>query len=161
MAARPVSVDRGTLQRLITQDQDALEMSVVELPMLQGISVSGVQPKLGLRRQGGRYVARVRAGASTRVIAKLPVAGRPHMPQLEMLSLQMAGVAGVEVCHAELAPLSAIAAEHSYALPDEPSSWPSRASIAMARAASTSKTSRRCSRSTRCTSTAAATSTWH
>jgi serine/threonine-protein kinase HipA len=115
-----VSVDRGTLQRLITQDQDALEMSVVELPLPQGISVSGVQPKLGLRRQGGRYVARTRAGASTRVIAKLPVAGRPHMPQLEMLSLQMAGAAGVEVCHAELAPLSAIAAEHSYALPDEP-----------------------------------------
>jgi serine/threonine-protein kinase HipA len=95
-------------------------MSVVELPMPQGISVSGVQPKLGLRRQGGRYVARTRAGASTRVIAKLPVAGRPHMPQLEMLSLQLAGAAGVEVCHAELAPLSAIAAEHSYALPDEP-----------------------------------------
>jgi serine/threonine-protein kinase HipA len=88
--------------------------------MPQGISVSGVQPKLGLRRQGGRYVARTRAGASTRVIAKLPVAGRPHMPQLEMLSLQMASAAGVEVCHAELAPLSAIAAEHSYALPDEP-----------------------------------------
>jgi serine/threonine-protein kinase HipA len=120
VSARPVSVDRGTLQRLITQDQDALEMSVVELPMPQGISVSGVQPKLGLRRQGGRYVARTRAGASTRVIAKLPVAGRPHMPQLEMLSLQLAGAAGVEVCHAELAPLSAIAAEHSYALPDEP-----------------------------------------
>ena len=120
VGARPVSVDRGTLQRLITQDQDALEMSVVELPMPQGISVSGVQPKLGLRRQGGRYVARTRAGASTRVIAKLPVAGRPHMPQLEMLSLQLAGAAGVEVCHAELAPLSAISAEHSYALPDEP-----------------------------------------
>ncbi|NVM88110.1 serine/threonine-protein kinase HipA [Variovorax sp. SG517] len=120
VSARPVSVDRGTLQRLVTQDQDALEMSVVELPMPQGISVSGVQPKLGLRRQGGRYVARTRAGASTRVIAKLPVAGRPHMPQLEMLSLQMAAAAGVEVCHAELAPLSAIAAEHSYALPDEP-----------------------------------------
>lgn len=120
VSARPVSVDRSTLQRLVTQDQDALEMSVVELPMPQGISVSGVQPKLGLRRQGGRYVARTRAGASTRVIAKLPVAGRPHMPQLEMLSLQMAAAAGVEVCHAELAPLSAIAAEHSYALPDEP-----------------------------------------
>ena len=120
VSARPVSVDRATLQRLITQDQDALEMSVVELPMPQGISVSGVQPKLGLRRQGGRYVARTRAGASTRVIAKLPVAGRPHMPQLEMLSLQMASAAGVTVCHAELAPLSAISAEHSYALPDEP-----------------------------------------
>ena len=120
VSARPAAVDRATLQRLITQDQDALEMSVVDLPMPQGISVSGVQPKLGLRRQGGRYVARTRAGASTRVIAKLPVAGRPHMPQLEMLSLQMAGAAGVEVCHAELAPLSAISAEHSYALPDEP-----------------------------------------
>jgi serine/threonine-protein kinase HipA len=37
-----------------------------------------------------------------------------------MLSLRMAAAAGVEVCHAELAPLSAIDAEHSYALPDEP-----------------------------------------
>jgi serine/threonine-protein kinase HipA len=120
VSARPASVDRATLQRLITQDQDALEMSVVDLPLPQGISVSGVQPKLGLRRQGGRYVARTRAGKSTRVIAKLPVAGRPHMPQLEMLSLDLARAAGVEVCHAELAPLSAIHAEHSYALPDEP-----------------------------------------
>ncbi|MEP6721383.1 MAG: type II toxin-antitoxin system HipA family toxin [Variovorax sp.] len=120
VSARPASVDRATLQRLVTQDQDALEMSVVALPLPQGISVSGVQPKLGLRRQGGRYVARTRAGASTRVIAKLPVVGRPHMPQLEKLSLDLAAAAGVEVCHAELAPLSAIHAEHSYALPDEP-----------------------------------------
>ncbi|AMM26420.1 type II toxin-antitoxin system HipA family toxin [Variovorax sp. PAMC 28711] len=119
VGARPVAVDRATLQRLVTQDQDALEMSVVEIPLPQGISVSGVQPKLGLRRQGGRYVARTRAGASTRVIAKLPVVGQPHMPRLEKLSLDMAAAAGVEVCHAELAPLSAIHAEHSYALPDE------------------------------------------
>lgn len=119
VSARPVAVDRATLQRLVTQDQDALEMSVVELPLPQGISVSGVQPKLGLRRQGGRYVARTRAGASTRVIAKLPVVGQPHMPRLEKLSLDLAKAAGVEVCHAELAPLSAIHAEYSYALPDE------------------------------------------
>ncbi len=119
VSARPVAVDRATLQRLVTQDQDALEMSVVEIPLTQGISVSGVQPKLGLRRQGGRYVARTRAGASTRVIAKLPVVGQPHMPRLEKLSLDMAAAAGVEVCHAELAPLSAIHAEHSYALPEE------------------------------------------
>lgn len=118
--ARPVSVDRATLQRLVTQDQDALEMSVTAQPLAQGISVSGVQPKLGLRRQGGRYVARTRAGKSVRVIAKLPVAGRPHMPQLEKLSLDLAAAAGATVCHAELAPLSAIDAEHSYALPDEP-----------------------------------------
>jgi serine/threonine-protein kinase HipA len=121
VSARPAQVDRAVLQRLITQDQDALEMSVVELPMPQGISVSGVQPKLGLRREGGRYVARTRAGSrGVRVIAKLPVAGRPHMPQLEMLSLQLARAAGVDVCHAELAPLAAIDAQHSYALPDEP-----------------------------------------
>lgn len=120
VSARPVEVDRPTLQRLVTQDQDALEMSVVANPLPQGISVSGVQPKLGLARQGGRYTARTRAGPSTRVIAKLPLVGRPHMPQLEMLSLQMAAAAGVTVCHAELAPLSAIHAEHSYALPDEP-----------------------------------------
>jgi serine/threonine-protein kinase HipA len=120
VSARPATVDRATLQRLVTQDQDALEMTVTALPMPQGISVSGVQPKLGLRLQGGRYVARTRAGSSTRVIAKLPVAGRPHMPQLEMLSLDLARAAGVDTCEARLAPLSAIDAEHSYALPDEP-----------------------------------------
>ena len=116
VSARPVNVDRATLQRLVTQDQDALEMSVVELPMPQGISVSGVQPKLGLRRQGGRYVARTRAGKSTRVIAKLPVGS---MPQLEAVArpgrrCRRRGL------HAELAPMAAIDAEHSYALLDEP-----------------------------------------
>ena len=75
VSARPVEVDRPTLQRLVTQDQDALEMSVVANPLPQGISVSGVQPKLGLARQGGRYTARTRAGTSTRVIAK-----RTHIP---------------------------------------------------------------------------------
>jgi len=120
VTARPVEVDRATLQRLVTQDQDALEMSVLADPLPQGISVSGVQPKLVLARQGRRYTARVRTGRGVRVIAKLPVAGRPHMPRLEMLSLQLARAAGADVCHAELAPLSAIEAEHGYALPDEP-----------------------------------------
>lgn len=120
VSARPVAVARDTLQRLVTQDQDALEMSVVADPLPQGISVSGVQPKLVLARQGARYTARTRTQASQRVIAKLPVVGRPHMPQLEMCSLQLAAAAGVTVCAAELAPLDAIQAQHSYALPDEP-----------------------------------------
>ncbi|WP_225783158.1 type II toxin-antitoxin system HipA family toxin [Xenophilus sp. Marseille-Q4582] len=124
VSARPVEVERATLQRLVTQDQDALEMSVVADPLPQGISVSGVQPKLGLARQGARYTARTRTRSGTqagqRVIAKLPVVGRPHMPQLEMFSLQLAAAAGVTVCAAELAPLDAIDAQHSYALPDEP-----------------------------------------
>ncbi|RYF74855.1 MAG: type II toxin-antitoxin system HipA family toxin, partial [Comamonadaceae bacterium] len=120
VSARPVDVDRATLQRLVTQDQDALEMSVVAEPLPGGISVSGVQPKLVLARQGARYTARTRTRTARRVIAKLPVLGRPHLPQLEMFSLQLAAAAGVTVCHAELAPLEAIEAEHSYALPDEP-----------------------------------------
>lgn len=120
VSAKPVEVERATLQRLVTQDQDALEMSVVADPLPQGISVSGVQPKLVLVRQGKRYTARARlASTSQRVIAKLPVVGRPHMPQLEKFSLDLAGAAGVTVCKAELAPLEAIQAAHSYALPDE------------------------------------------
>lgn len=120
VSARPVEVARDTLQRLVTQDQDALEMSVVADPLPQGISVSGVQPKLVLVRQGARYTARTRTQSSQRVIAKLPVVGRPHMPQLEKLSLDLAAAAGVTVCATELAPLDAIEAQHSYALPDEP-----------------------------------------
>jgi serine/threonine-protein kinase HipA len=120
VGAQPVEVDRATLQRLVTQDQDALEMSVVAEPLAQGISVSGVQPKLGLVKSGARYVARARTGRGTRVIAKLPVPGQPGLPLLEYTSLQMARAAGCTVCDAELAPLAAIDAAHGYALPDEP-----------------------------------------
>lgn len=120
--AMPAELDRGELERLITQNNDALEMSVVAAPMEDAISVSGVQAKLAvLRDQGGRFVARTKLADDTgarHVIAKLPVADYPFLPELEALSLQLAGAAGVQVVEAELAPLDLLAAEHHYDLGD-------------------------------------------
>ncbi len=118
--AMPAEMDRGTLARIITQNNDALEMSVVAAPMEDAISVSGVQAKLAvLREQGGRFVARTKLTGEAQVrhvIAKLPVADYPHLPELEDLSLRMARAAGVNVVEAELAPLELLAEEHNYDL---------------------------------------------
>ena len=107
------------MQRLVTQDQDALEASVVEIPLVQGISLSGVQPKLGVNKgEAGRYVARTRLSESTHVIAKLPVVDYPLMPELEHLSMQLAALAGVNACATELVPLDRLLAPHAYDLGD-------------------------------------------
>ncbi|ALV07021.1 type II toxin-antitoxin system HipA family toxin [Roseateles depolymerans] len=120
--AMPATLDRSELERLITQNNDALEMSVVAAPMDDAISVSGVQAKLAvLRDQGGRFVARTKLADDTgarHVIAKLPVAEFPHLPELEELSLRLARAAGVQVVEAELVPLDLLAAEHQYDLGD-------------------------------------------
>ncbi|WAC71509.1 type II toxin-antitoxin system HipA family toxin [Roseateles sp. SL47] len=120
--AMPAELDRSQLERLITQNNDALEMSVVAAPMDDAISVSGVQAKLAvLRDQGGRFVARTKLADDTgarHVIAKLPVAEFPSLPELEDLSLRMANAAGVQVVEAELAPLALLAEEHHYDLGD-------------------------------------------
>lgn len=113
--ARPVELTRNEAARLVTQDADSLEMSVTEEPMEDGVSVSGVQPKLGVIHVGGRYVGRTRM-QDTHVIAKLPVVGYPLLPELEALSLRLAGAAGVDVCEARLAPLDTLAVEHGYDL---------------------------------------------
>ena len=44
---------------------DALEMTVIEAPVAGATSLSGIQPKLGLVEQGGRYVARTRDSRSS------------------------------------------------------------------------------------------------
>ena len=107
------------MQRLVTQDQDALEACVVEIPLVQGISLSGVQPKLGVNKgEAGRYVARTRLSESTHVIAKLPVVDYPLMPELEHLSMQLAALAGVNACTTELVPLDRLLAAHAYDLGD-------------------------------------------
>ncbi|TWG88854.1 serine/threonine-protein kinase HipA [Cupriavidus gilardii J11] len=113
--ARPVELTRHEAARLVTQDADSLEMSVTEEPMEDGVSVSGVQPKLGVIHVGDRYVGRTRM-QDTHVIAKLPVVGYPLLPELEALSLRLAGAAGVDVCEARLAPLESLAVEHGYDL---------------------------------------------
>lgn len=116
--ARPVELTRHEATGLVTQDADSLEMSVTEEPMEDGVSVSGVQPKLGVIQVGDRYVGRTRM-QDTHIIAKLPVVGYPLLPELEALSLQLAGVAGVNVCEARLAPLASLAVEHGYDLGNE------------------------------------------
>lgn len=115
--ALPVELSRDELQFYVTQNQDALEMSVTAEPMAQGVSLSGVQPKLSVRKVGGRYVARTKIG-DTHLIAKLPVVGYPRLPELEALSLEMARAAGANVCQAELVALSELEAQHGYDLGD-------------------------------------------
>jgi len=113
--ALPVELSRDELQLYVTQNQDALEMSVTAEPMQQGVSLSGVQPKLAVSKADGRYVARTKIG-DTHLIAKLPVVGYARLPELEALSLSMAKAAGVRVCEVELVPLSSLEAEHGYDL---------------------------------------------
>ncbi|WP_087864760.1 type II toxin-antitoxin system HipA family toxin [Comamonas thiooxydans] len=108
--------DMAFNQTLVTQDQDALEVSVVEIPMLDGISLSGVQPKLGVNLVDGRYVARQKLNEATRIIAKLPTAKYPAMPEVEHLSMSLARLAGVDACETSLQPLELLNAAHSYDL---------------------------------------------
>jgi serine/threonine-protein kinase HipA len=119
--ALPAKLSRAELTRYVAQDNDALEMSVVEAPLDEGISVSGVQAKLAVLRQGDRFVGRTKL-ANRRdvrhVIAKLPVPAYPLLPELEHLSLRLAAAAGVSVVEADLAPLERLAVEHGYDLGD-------------------------------------------
>jgi serine/threonine-protein kinase HipA len=113
--ALPAKLSREELSRLVTQDNDALEMSVTADPLPLGVSISGMQPKLGLIEQGGRYVARKRYGV-TRIIGKLPQVDRPMLPEVEDLSLSLATAAGANVCEHELVPLEKLEFDHGYTL---------------------------------------------
>jgi serine/threonine-protein kinase HipA len=113
--ALPGHVSRQELARLVTQENDALEMSVTADPLPFGVSISGMQPKVGLIEQGGRYIARKRHGV-TRIIGKLPQADRPKLPEVEHLSLSLASAAGANVCSHELMPLEKLDFEHGYTL---------------------------------------------
>ena len=112
-------IPRATLQRLVTQNQDALEASVWSEPFQDALSISGVQPKIGVNKDvGGRFVGRTSQGDAA-IIAKLPSSEYARMPQLESLGMTLAGLAGVDVCRFELAPMSALSAPHRYDLGDE------------------------------------------
>ncbi|MGJ7615344.1 MULTISPECIES: type II toxin-antitoxin system HipA family toxin [unclassified Variovorax] len=112
-------ISRATLQRLVTQNQDALEASVWAEPFQGALSISGVQPKIGVNKNAeGRFVGRTSQGDAA-IIAKLPSSEYARMPQLENLSMTLAGLAGVDVCRFELVPLSALAAPHRYDLGEE------------------------------------------
>lgn len=115
--AVPVELSRDDMARYVTQNQDSLEMSVTAEPMEEGVSLSGVQPKLGVIKQGDRYVGRTK-DHDTHIIAKLPVVGQPTLPELEHLSLQLAAASGVNVCETYLEPLAKLEVQHGYDLGD-------------------------------------------
>jgi serine/threonine-protein kinase HipA len=115
--ALPLELTRDQLATYVTQNADALEMTVTAEPMEEGVSLSGVQPKLGVIKEGDRYVGRTK-DHDTHIIAKLPVVGQPNLPELEYLSLQLAAAAGASVCEAYLEPLEVLAVEHGYDLGD-------------------------------------------
>jgi serine/threonine-protein kinase HipA len=112
-------IPRATLQRLVTQNQDALEATVWAEPFQDALSISGVQPKIGVNKDlEGRFVGRTSQGDAA-IIAKLPSPEYARMPQLESLSMGLARLAGVDVCQFELVTLSALSAPHRYDLGDE------------------------------------------
>jgi serine/threonine-protein kinase HipA len=113
--ARPTANTRELARKLVTQNQDVLEESVVADPLDDGISLSGIQPKLGLVARGGRFVAGRRHGDS-HIIGKLPTVQHDLLPEVEYLSLQLAKAAGVTVCEATLEPLSTVVSPHEYIL---------------------------------------------
>src|SRR5690606_30102965 len=94
---------------------DALEITVTAEPLEEGVSLSGVQPKLGVLKAGDRYVGRTK-DQDTHIIAKLPVVAYPLLPEVEELSLRLARAAGVDACEAYLEPLGKLAAQHHYDL---------------------------------------------
>jgi len=116
--AKPGPEDRAAMASVVTQGHDALEMSVIEAPLAGATSLSGIQPKLGLVEKGRRYVARTRLGQGGKhIIAKLPTAEYARLPEVEELSLRLAGAAGVTTCEASLRPVEAIVQEDQpYAL---------------------------------------------
>ena len=115
VSARPTKKPRDLARKLVTQNHDALEESVIADPLENGVSLSGIQPKLGLVAEGGRFVAGRRHGDS-HIIGKLPTVQHDLLPEVEHLSLQLAKAAGVNACEATLEPLSAIVSEHGYVL---------------------------------------------
>ncbi len=102
------NLSQPALARLITQGRDSYEMSSLQLPTPQAISLSGVQPKLSLAEHGGHYVMRGKDQTGKHFIGKLPTSDYANLPEVEYTSLQLAKAAGVNVCHAELRPLAAI-----------------------------------------------------
>lgn len=109
--------DEHLTARLVTQNYDALEMSVVDDPLEDGVSISGMQPKIALLEKGGRFVA-ARHLDGGHVIGKLPTVQFDLLPQVEELSLRLAAAAGVNACIATLQPLDLIDAEHRFDLGD-------------------------------------------
>lgn len=102
--ALPANVDSATVQRLLADQSEPGQMLPVASALADGFSLSGMQPKLSLGRQGGRYTFRGRVDQHS-VIGKLPTVDFPLLPEVEMLSMRLARLAGVETCECELVPM--------------------------------------------------------
>ena len=112
-------LDRQTLARLVTQSNDALEMTVAAEPFQAAISISGVQPKLGVNRGvDGRFVGRSQLG-DTSIIAKLPAPDYPRMPEVEAVTMTLARLSGITTCDFSLEPMRLLQAPHRYDLGEE------------------------------------------
>lgn len=108
------------LAQLITQGHDAYEMSSVQLPTPDAVSLSGVQPKVSLVNCGdGRYVMRSKMSDDNHFIGKLPASSLDRMPEVEALSMQLAKAVGVSTCETQLLPMSAIAERLPFSLKDD------------------------------------------
>lgn len=107
VSAVPAKSDKALTARLVTQNSDSVEMTVIDDPLEDGISLSGVQPKIALVKEGGRFVA-ARHMDSGHIIGKLPTTQYDLLPQVEHLSLHLAEAAGVTVCEATLEPVDLI-----------------------------------------------------
>ncbi|MCD2167459.1 type II toxin-antitoxin system HipA family toxin [Comamonas koreensis] len=112
----PGSIESTDIAAIVTQNQDALEMSVVPTPVPEATSLSGVQPKLSLVEKSGRYVARTKDVEGVHIIAKLPASNYPQLPEVEALSMQLASVAGVNVCDVRLVPMTQMETESPFTL---------------------------------------------
>ena len=97
-------INSATVQRLLADQSEPGQMLPVASALADGFSLSGMQPKLSLGRQGGRYTFRGRVDQHS-VIGKLPTVDFPLLPEVEMLSIRLARLAGVETCECELVPM--------------------------------------------------------
>lgn len=100
-------------------DLDGLALTELAKPLPNVSALAGVQAKVPAQKASEQFWSMVQAPSLNRphhVIAKLPVALQPHLPEVEHLSLNLARAAGVDVVGAELAPLSALQATHGFDL---------------------------------------------
>jgi serine/threonine-protein kinase HipA len=120
ISAIPERLDDGKMGKLLTEGHDSFEFSSHQLPTPQAVSLSGVQPKVGLVSEpGGRYVMRSKNSDGAHFIGKLPASDYEGLPEVEHLSMQLAAAAGVSVADAQLLPLHAIADKLPFTMRDD------------------------------------------
>lgn len=108
--ALPANIDSATVQRILADQSEPGQMQPVASALADGFSLSGMQPKLSLGRQGGRYTFRARVDQHS-VIGKLPTVDFSLLPEVEMLSMRLAQLAGVETCECALVPMELLEQE--------------------------------------------------